>query len=433
MFAALAEKDYRRFWLSQFVSNIGTWMHSVAQGWLVLRLTDSPFLLGFVGFANSIPILFLMLPAGVLADQLDRRRVLRSAQSLQALCALFLAISVALQTIHVWQIVLVAAVMGITTAFSSPTYQALVLDLLNDRSKLANAIAMNSFQFNLARVFGPLLAGLVLTFAGTFYCFLINSASFLPLLFVLGRLERRQAVPKRQELAIFGPLLQGFRFVGRDGAIWTLLLVVAAASLFGYPYITLMPLLARVIFGHAASGLAILMGTVGIGALTGSLLLTVRRARLANPGGIILGSLATFGAALIWVATTRSIPSVLGGLFLAGLSMVMCLASVNTHLQHLIPDELRGRVLSMYTFAFFGVIPFGNLNAGILAERWGAQRAFLIMGSGLLIASLIIMMVRRGVRSSLVSDHRSASPNPSVEELPLPEAETEPSGLPSRR
>lgn len=397
MFAALRERDYRRFWISQFISNIGTWMHSVAQGWLVLSLTDSPFLLGFVGFANSIPIFFLMLPAGVVADQVDRRRLLRAAQAVQALCALVLAVSVFLDTIHVWQIAAVAAIMGVTTAFSSPTYQALVLDLLTDRTRLANAIAMNSFQFNLARVFGPLLAGLTLTFAGTFYCFLINAASFLPLLVVLGRIQRRQKVAKRKELTILGPLLQGFRFVGRDAEVWTLLLVVASASLFGYPYITLMPLLARVLFGLGASGLALLMGTLGIGALVGSLLLTLRRSRVGNPGWIILGSLAGFGTALVSSAINHSPPAVLASLFFAGLSMVMCLASVNTHLQHLIPDELRGRVLSMYTFAFFGVIPFGNLTAGILAEKWGVQAAFLTMGTALLFCALAIWMLRRNI------------------------------------
>jgi len=402
MFAALGERDYRRFWTSQFISNIGTWMQTVAQGWLVLRLTDSPFLLGFVGFANSIPVFFLMLPAGVVADQIDRRRVLRAAQGVQALCALFLAISVFLQTINVWQIVGVAAIMGITTAFSSPTYQALVLDLLNDRSRLANAIAMNSLQFNLARVFGPLLAGILLTWAGTFYCFLFNAASFLPLLFILGRLERRQKVSQRRELTILGPLLQGFRFVAKDALVWALLAVVAASSLFGYPYVTLMPLFARTLFGHGASGLALLMGTLGVGALSGSLLLTIPRARSRKPSWVILLSLATFGAALVLAAASLSLAWVMAGLYMAGLSMVTCLASVNTHLQHIIPDDLRGRVLSMYTFAFFGVIPFGNLISGALAERWGVRPTFLAMGIGLIACAGVLSWTIHRQRDSLV-------------------------------
>lgn len=396
MFAALAERDYRRFWISQFISNIGTWMQTVAQGWLVLRLSDSPFLLGFVGFANSIPVFFLMLPAGVVADQIDRRRLLRAAQGVQALCASFLALSVLLGTISVWQIAGVAAVMGIATAFSSPTYQALVLDLLNDRSRLANAIAMNSLQFNLARVFGPLLAGIVLTWAGTFYCFLLNAASFLPLLLILGRLQLRQKVAQRLDLTILEPLRQGIRFVAGDALVWALLMVVAASSLFGYPYVTLMPLFARVLFGQGASGLALLMGTLGVGALSGSLLLTIPRARSRKPSGVISVSLAAFGAALVLAALSRSLGWAMAGLYMAGLSMVTCLASVNTHLQHVIPDELRGRVLSMYTFAFFGVIPFGNLISGALAERWGVRQTFLSMGTALMVsAAFLTWTIRR--------------------------------------
>ena len=415
MFSALREQDYRRFWIAQFISNIGTWMQSVAQGWLVLRLTDSPFLLGFVGFANSIPVFFLMLPAGVIADQLDRRLLLRAAQSVQALCALFLAGTIYLGRINVWQIVIVAAVMGVTTAISSPTYQAMVLDLLGDRRNLANAIAMNSLQFNLARVFGPLLAGIALTYWGTFYCFLLNAGSFLPLLIVLGRLNRRQKVSAEREWTIFAPLLQGFRFVARDTAVWVLLAVVIACSLFGYPYVTLMPLLARTLFGHGASGLALLMGTLGFGALTGSLLLALNAARARRPTWLIRGSLTTFGIALITVALTRSLVLVMIGLFFAGLSMVMCLASVNTHLQHLIPDELRGRILSMYTFSFFGFIPFGNLTAGILAERWGVRVTFSVMGGALLAsAGLLFRLMRRPATDRHPAETTAA---PSVEEL----------------
>lgn len=395
MFSALAEKDYRRFWIAQFISNIGTWMQTVAQGWLVLRLTDSPFMLGFVGFANSIPVIFLMLPAGVIADQIDRRLLLRGAQAVQALCALLLAISIFAGRIHVWQIAVVAVVLGAAIAVSSPTYQALVLDLLSDRARLANAIAMNSLQFNLARVIGPLVAGIVLTYAGTFYCFLFNAASFLPLLFLLGRLPNRQKVMRQHELTILGPLLQGFRFVARDAAVWALLMVVAALSLFGYPYVTQMPLLARVLFGQGASGLALLMGILGVGALSGSLVLVFRRPQFHKPSKIIVGALTVFGAALITVAVTKSLAVVMVGLYAAGLSMVTCLASVNMHLQHVIPDELRGRIMSMYTFAFYGFIPFGNLFSGIVAERWGVRTTFLTQGTALVVSAGLILWILR--------------------------------------
>ncbi|HWS71470.1 MAG TPA: MFS transporter, partial [Thermoanaerobaculia bacterium] len=192
MFPAFREPDYRRFWIAQFISNIGSWMQGLAQGWLVYRLTDSAFLLGFVGFATSIPALFLMLPGGVLADQLDRRRTLRLSQWAQALSAFFLAVSIRTGQITVWQIVIAALVNGTAMSFSAPAYQAMVVDLLDDRSRLPNAVAMNSLQFNFSRVVGPLLAGVTLAAYGAFWCFFFNAISFLPLIWVLTRLKHRQ-------------------------------------------------------------------------------------------------------------------------------------------------------------------------------------------------------------------------------------------------
>jgi len=194
MFEAFAERDYRRFWTAQFVSNIGSWMQGLAQGWLVYRLTDSPFLLGFVAFANSAPSLFLMLPAGVLADHLDRLRTFRASQIAQALSALFIAISVYTHHITVWQIVAASVVSGVAVSFSAPAYQAMVVDLLDDRARLANAVAMNSLQFNLSRALGPLLAGLTLHAWGAFWCFFVNALSFVPQIFVVGRLQKRQVL-----------------------------------------------------------------------------------------------------------------------------------------------------------------------------------------------------------------------------------------------
>ena len=390
MFSALTEPDYRRFWIAQFISNIGGWMQTVAQGWLVLRLTGSPFLLGFVGFVNSLPVLFLMLPSGVLADRYDRRHLLRAAQATQALCALFLATSVFLERITVWQIAGVAFISGAATAVSSPTYQAMVLDLLSDRAHLANAIAMNSFQFNLSRVVGPLVAGVLLSTTSPFTCFLANAGSFIPLLWVLTTLTPRQLIPGSDGGSVWSRLREGLLFVRRQRLILLLILTVAAASLFGYPYVTLMPALASLFFGSGASGLALLMGALGAGALCGALVLAARHATEPTRGiPLIVASLLVFGASLGSVYFLRSVILVGVALFIAGLTMVSCIGSVNTLLQHLIPDAMRGRVLSMYTFSFFGTLPIGNLVAGAVAERWGIRMAFLVMSGGLLVAGLL--------------------------------------------
>lgn len=396
MFAALTERSYRRFWATQFISNIGTWMQTVAQGWLVLRLTDSPFMLGLVGFANSIPTLFLMLPGGVIADRVDRRRLLRIAQSGQAACAFFLATSIYLGTINVWQILAVAVLMGITTAFASPTYQALVLDLLTDRTKLPNAIAMNSLQFNLSRVIGPSLAGILLTYAGVFWCFFANALSFVPILAVLGTLPpSKTQVP--HDGTMLEHLMEGFGFVARERRVLTLLFAVAASSFFGYPYVTMMPLVADHLFGPTASGLGFLMACMGAGALSGSLLIAAI-GRIAGSARfrLIVVAHTVFGLAITGVALSRSVTITAVCLYFAGLSMVSGVASANTALQEIIPDAMRGRVLSMYTFSFFGFVPFGNLVGGSLAERWGIAPTFLAMGSGVLVAAGVMILMSRG-------------------------------------
>jgi MFS family permease len=383
MFEAFRESDYRRFWTTQFISNIGSWMQAVAQGWLVYRLTDSPFLLGFVGFANSAPAVVLMLPGGVIADQLDRKRVVALSQIAQALCALFLAVSIRMNQITVWQIIGAAVVTGIAQSFSAPAFQAMIVDLLDDRSRLSNAIAMNSLQFNSSRAIGPLLAGATLSAWGGFWCFFLNGLSFLPLTWVLMRTRNRQ-----QRLgsggAMFARLAEGIRFVRSERIVFLLLCIVAAASLFGYPFMNLMPVIARQLFTDDAAGLGYLMAATGAGALLAALALSVRTPPQRHAMTLIVTSMIVFGVALAAVAAFRSALMVMVLLFLSGVAMVVSMALCNTTIQERIPDVLRGRVLSMYTFAFFALIPFGNLAAGLLAENRGIAPALLMLGGGLL-------------------------------------------------
>lgn len=394
MFDAFAEPDYRRFWTSQFVSNVGSWMQTVAQGWLVYRLTDSAFLLGFVGFAGSAPSILLMLPGGVLADQLDRRKVLRASQWAQALAALLLALSIRLGHINVWQIIAAAVVVGTAIAFSAPAYQAMVVDLLDDRSRLPNAIAMNSLQFNLSRAIGPLIAGVTLSAYGSFWCFFLNAISFLPLIWVLGRVSTRQE-PVQNSGALWARLAEGVRYVRDDRIVFLLIAIVAAASLFGYPFVTLMPLLARKLFRDDAAGLGWLMGGVGAGALAGSLLLAIRTPEEGESRKIITGSLGVFGTALAVAGLMRWTPAVVASLVLSGVAMVVCVALCNTSIQRRVPDAMRGRVLSMYTFAFFAFLPFGNLMSGLLAEQRGIGRALVELGAGLLISAVVAVTLLR--------------------------------------
>jgi len=393
MFEAFRETDYRRFWATQFISNIGSWMQTIAQGWLVYRLTDSPFLLGFVGFASSIPSLFLMLPGGVVADHFDRRRVVSASQWAQALSALYLAVAIRTGHIGVWQIILASLVVGVAISFSAPAYQAMVVDLLDDRSRLPNAVAMNSLQFNLSRVVGPLLAGVTLSAWGGFWCFLFNAISFLPLIWALGRMTRRQRSPE-STARLWARLAEGFRYVRADRVVLLLLSIIAAVSFFGFPYVTMMPMVARALYAHDdARGLGLLMGGIGAGALAGSAALSMFTPPQRRIMPAIIISIVIFGVALGAVAFVRAHETIIALLVICGAAMVVCGALCNTSIQQRIPDAMRGRVLSMYTFAFFAFLPFGNLLAGVIAEHHGLGPALLAMGGGLLVAALAALML----------------------------------------
>lgn len=392
-FEAFAESDYRRFWTTQFISNVGSWMQTVAQGWLVYRLTDSPFLLGFVGFASTAPAILLMLPGGVLADQLNRKRVVAISQIAQTLAALFLAFSIYFHRIAVWQIVVAAVVVGIAQSFSAPAWQAMVVDLLEDRSRLPNAVAMNSLQFNLSRVVGPLLAGAALSAWGSFWCFFLNALSFLPLIWVLYTVRHRQQLLDADE-ALLKRFAEGFRFVREDRIIVLLLGIVAAASLFGYPYLALMPIVARKLFVDDAQGMGYLTGGVGAGALMGALFLSVKTLPQKRMVSMVFFTLMAFGISLALVGLVGGTAIVLGLLVICGYSMVSTLALSNTTIQQRVPDTMRGRVLSMYTFAFYAFVPFGTLGAGLLAEKRGIAVTLAALGAGLLLSAAAGLLFR---------------------------------------
>jgi MFS family permease len=387
MFTAFREYDYRRLWTAQFISNLGSWMQAVAQGWLVYRLTDSAFLLGFVGFAATAPAIVLMLPGGVLADQLDRRRVIALSQWAQAGSALWLAIAIATHHIGVWQIVGAALVVGIAQSFSAPAYQAMILDLLDDRSRLPNAIAMNSLQFNLSRAVGPLLASLTLSAFGVFWCFFLNALSFLPLIYILGRIKKRQQSQERAA-DIVARLREGIRYVRNDRLVLLLLGAAAAGSLFGYPYLQLMPVLARKLFVDDAAGTGYLIGAVGAGALLAALTLSMVTPRRMLR--MIVLTTALFGLALVAVGFAGDSRTVMALLVLCGVGMVTSLALCNTLIQARTSDEMRGRMMSMYTLSWFAFTPFGNLMAGALAEQRGIAQTMWFLGGALLLTAVVV-------------------------------------------
>ncbi len=394
-FRALRHGEYRVFWTGNFVSNIGSWMQNVAQGWLVLQLTNSPFWLGLVGFAQQMPALVFSLLGGVIADRTSRRRLLLTTQTTMMLLALLLAVLTTLHWITVRQIVLIAVLAGTTMALNAPTYQAALRDLV-PREDTLNAIALNSIQFNLSRVLGPSFAGFAIAGLGIAACFYLNALSYVPLLFVIARVDF-PALQSREVNSLRAEMAEGFRYVREHHAIRTLVLLVALVSMFGLPYLVMMPAFARDVLNVGATGLGYLVAAAGAGALLGGVHLAMLKSHRRR-GPVVLGAAMIFFAAILLFCLSRK--PLLSGLLLAvvGGAMVSSVATVNSLIQTLVPDSIRGRVLSMHTMAYLGFTPLGSLLVGALAEHWGTPAALACSSGFALVVTVAIALAVPAVR-----------------------------------
>jgi MFS family permease len=394
-FRALRHKEFRIFWTGNFVSNIGSWMQNVAQGWLVLTLTNSPFWLGLVGFAQQVPALFFSLPGGVIADRAGRRKLLMATQTAMMLLALLLAVLVSLQWITVGRIVVIAFFAGTTMALNAPSYQAAIRDLVEQEDTL-NAIALNSIQFNLSRVLGPSLAGLTIAGLSIETCFYLNALSYVPLIYVLGRTR----FPEREDRATNSwreDLAEGFLYIRTNRTILLLIVIVAMVSMFGLPYIVMMPEFAKNVLHIGPKGLGYLMGAAGFGALLGGVHLASMKPHRRR-GPLVLFSATLFFTAILLFCLSRQPLLSMFLLAVAGGAVVGSVATVNSLIQTLVPDEIRGRVLSMHTMAFLGFTPVGSLLIGSLAEFWGAPTALAASSGFALVLMAGIALTARAVR-----------------------------------
>ncbi len=378
---ALASPVYRRFLSGAFIGTIGGWMQTTAQGWLVLELTDSPALLGLIGAVAMAPTLVLALVAGVLADRVDRLRLLVATQAAGGVLALSLAVLVTTGVVEFWHVVVIALLAGSASALGLPAFQAIVSTLV-DRSVIGNAIALNSAQFNLARIVGPTAAGVVIAAGGLALAFWANAvALFVVCAVLLSVRVRSPADLVRAEASLWSNLVDGIGLIRRDRTVRLLVLLAAVPALFVLNYLVLMPVYARDVLGVGAGGLGLLTAAVGIGALAGALSV----AMLRPAGGSVrlaLSGLTAASVALVVFAISRSLPLSLVALAVLGASQVAYYATTNTLLQVLVAPRLRGRVMSLYMLTSLGVIPFGNLIAGVVAERFGATTA--LVGGGVL-------------------------------------------------
>ncbi|HEV2495799.1 MAG TPA: MFS transporter [Terriglobia bacterium] len=375
------------FFSGQVISLVGTWMQSVAQSWLVYRLTGSSLLLGLVGFAGQFPV-FLFAPiGGLVADRYSRHRIVIATQS----SALVLAFILSALTLHghiqVWQIMVLAAGLGLVNAFDIPARQAFIVEMVHS-GDLINAIALNSSMVNGARVLGPAIAGVTVAAIGEGWCFFANGVSYIAV--IVGLLLMVVPPRERVEQARSGleSIKEGFQFVARTGPIRALLLLLGLVSLTGMPYAVLMPIFADQILHGGARGLGMLMGASGIGALAGTLTLAAKR-EVRGLGSWISFASAGFGVSMIFFALSRSFLLSAALLVPVGFSMMLQMSSSNTLIQTMVPDALRGRVMAVYSMMFMGMAPIGALLAGAIAHHIGAPHTVALGGLTCLAGALV--------------------------------------------
>jgi MFS family permease len=396
------------------VGTLGAWMQATAQGWLVLELTNSPALLGVTSAVANSPTLVLSVFAGVLADRIDRRRLLVATQLAAAALAASLALLTMTRVVEFWHVLVIAGLSGSVGALAMPAFQAIVSTIV-DRRAIGNAVALNSAQFNLGRIVGPTAAGAAIAAGGLAVAFWANSVALLVVALVLGTLRLpSSAALVRAEASMWANLIDGIVYLRRDRVIRLLVVLAAVPALFVLNYLVLMPVYARDILGVGAPGLGLLTAGVGIGALSGALGVAVLRPS-GGSGNLMLAGLTLSSSALIVFAVSRWLPLSLAALAVLGAAQVAYYTTTSTLIQMLVPPRLRGRVSSLYVLASLGVIPFGNLLAGFVAERFDPTVALAGGGLATLVAVALVVVAFPELRRV---EARSIPPSPDPATLP---------------
>jgi len=385
---AFRSRNYRLFFLGQGISLIGSWMTQIATIWLVYHLTNSPLLLGVVGFASQIPSFVLSPFGGVFVDRFSRHRILIGTQILSMIQSFALAVLALSGVIQIWHIIVLSLFQGLITAFDSPARQAFVTEMVEKKEDLANAIAINSTMFNGARLIGPAVGGLLIASVGAAYCFLIDGLSYIG---VIAALLAMRIKPKTINITTQNPLQrikEGFVYAFGFPPIRAILLLLALVSLMGMQYTVLVPIFAEKIIHGGPETLGFLMAASGVGALAGGTYLATRKSILGI-GKLIALAPGILGTGLIALSLSRVLPLSLLTMLLVGFGTILQIAASNTFLQTIVDDDKRGRVMSIYTMAFLGMIPFGNLLGGALASRIGAPNTLIIAGSACILGSAV--------------------------------------------
>jgi MFS family permease len=400
LFRALRHRNFRRFFAGQSVSMIGTWLQQVAMGWLVYRLTGSALLLGLIAFCANVGILLFGTLAGVVADRVDRKRGMYLTQGLLALQSVTLAVLAGTGLVEPWHLVALALWQGIVNAFDIPLRQSLFVHMVDDRADLPNAIALNSLVVNGARVIGPAVAGVLIAATSEAVCFAINAISFIAVFVSLSTIAFPREPARAPAHGFAKSWMEGFRFVTDFPPTRALMLMVAILAWTVIPYVSLMPVYAKDIYGGGPGTLGLLLSTAGAGALLATLYLAGRRS-VVGLGDVIVGAAAVSGLALAGFAYLTWLPAALPMAFLFGGGVILAVASSNTILQTIVEDRLRGRVAGFYMLAFLGVAPLGNLAAGAIAARIGVPATFLLNGLIAFTGALVFMRRLPSLRKAM--------------------------------
>jgi MFS family permease len=390
MFSSFAYRNYLLLWTGTVVTQNGQWMQQIALGWLILELTDSPAFLGFVGFARGLPMLFLALPAGVLADRVSRRKIMMWAQGAAAIVALALTLLVFTDLVQAWHVIVISILGGAAMAFVAPTRQALVPSMV-PRDHVANAVALNSAGQNSTRIIGPSAAGLLIAWLGTAICFLVQTVGFLLALLMSYRLKLPDVseVSNQVRAGVATNIADGFRYIRSLPTLSGLMIMAAVPTILAMPYLQMMPVFARDVLEIGSTGLGMLMAASGAGALIGALLFAAYGSRIRQQGRFMVIMASLFG---VWLALFAFSPWWQLSLVLVALTSgcsAVYMAQNNTIIQLMVADEYRGRVMSVYLMTF-GLMPFGTLPMGALAEAIGAPAAVAIHGG---LTTLVVLLV----------------------------------------
>lgn len=394
-FQAFRYRDFRILWGGAFTSTTGTWMQIVAQSWVVLDLTGSAFYLGLVGFLGQLPVLLFTLLGGAFADRIDRRKLLLSSQYVQMGVALILTALVYLDLIAIWHFLVLVFVTGSAQAFGGPAYQALIPGLV-ERKDVANAVALNSIQFNLARIVGPVIAGAAFASLGAVFCFGLNALSFLAVIAALLVLRTTFVPPKVKE-SVFIQIRQGFTYIKAQGDLWQLTILGFVSTFCGVPLLTLLPVFARDVFGLEAAGYSNMMALSGAGSITGALLYA-RYSRTSGQGLFTLWVQIVFAVFLALFALSGNLVFSCILLFLTGVCLISLFSSITSLVQLATSEEMRGRMMSMFMLAFRGGMPLGDLFAGFVASRFSPAVALLSLSLLLVLIAAGFLISKSGVK-----------------------------------